>query len=435
MDRRTTAHDNTELSGVVAIDLDAEHSPPPVVWRAREGESSPPLTLSVRGRVVFAPVGHGISALAGIERATEMVQRCKEEGKPIGRPKKPDADELDHVYEWREKGLNYGEIATLASEIFGTDVTCQTIHSSARTVPMRKWYWTAELPTWSILGPLASARRYGMYCIFLLIEERESTMSRQKAVLVGILLILTVGCTAPGLARAPPQAACGICTDALDQAAADQGVTLTRGQSKLVIQVYENTSTRWTATVQLSDGASALRNDSLRRAVVSNVFDRARMVAEPTHVTSHLSGQTLTVSYRDPGAAETHDDTIVFTRFHATEPQSPFVMGGEGTPYPGADTVVLRAPNGYTVTGDYASATGSDAAVRWHGNRTTEHIDRSTRVTFIDDQSPQSDSNDATLMAELNDVWSSMYRTLIAALCMVFIAGILFVYLYRLTQD
>lgn len=260
-------------------------------------------------------------------------------------------------------------------------------------------------------------------------------MSRQKAVLVGILLSLTVGCTAPGLARAPPQAACGICTDALDRAAADHGVTLTRGQSKLVIQVYENTSTRWTATVQLTDGASALQNDSLRRAIVSDVFDRARMVAEPTHVTSHLSGQTLTISYRDPGAAETHDDTIVFTRFHATGPQSPFVIGGEGTPYPGADTVMLRAPNGYTVTGDYAPATESETAVWWHGNGTTEHIDRSTRVTFIDDQSPQPDSNDATPMAGPSDVWNSLYRTPVAALCVVFIAGILFVYLYRLTQD
>lgn len=169
--------------------------------------------------------------------------------------------------------------------------------------------------------------------------------------------------------------------------------------------------------MQLTDGASALQNDSLRRAIVSDVFDRARMVAEPTHVTSHLSGQTLTISYRDPGAAETHDDTIVFTRFHATGPQSPFVIGGEGTPYPGADTVMLRAPNGYTVTGDYAPATESETAVWWHGNGTTEHIDRSTRVTFIDDQSPQPDSNDATPMAGPSDVWNSLYRTPVAALC------------------
>lgn len=253
-------------------------------------------------------------------------------------------------------------------------------------------------------------------------------------VLVCLLLILTVGCTASGLARAPPQAACGICTDALDQAGANHGVTLTQGQSKLVIQVYENTSTRWTATVELTDGAGALQNDSLRRAIVSEVFDRARMVAEPTHVTSHLSGQSLIVSYRDPGAAETQDDTIVFTRFHATEPQSPFVVGGEGTPYPGADTAVLRAPSGYTVTGDYASATEAETAVRWHSDESNGHIDRSTRVTFVDGQPPHQDSNDATPVAGLSGVWDGMYRNPVAVLCVVLIAGIAFLYLYGLSR-
>ncbi|ELY86493.1 hypothetical protein C484_18107 [Natrialba taiwanensis DSM 12281] len=34
----------------------------------------------------------------------------------------------NQVYEWREKGLSYGEIATLAGEIFDTDVTRQTIY-------------------------------------------------------------------------------------------------------------------------------------------------------------------------------------------------------------------------------------------------------------------------------------------------------------------
>lgn len=259
-------------------------------------------------------------------------------------------------------------------------------------------------------------------------------MSRQKAVLVGLLLCLTVGCTARGVARAPPQAACGICTDALDRAGADHGVTLTRGQSKLVIQVSENTSTRWTATVQLTDGATALQNDSLRRVIVSDVFARARMVAEPTHVTSHLSGQTLIVLYRDPGAAETHDDTIVFTRFHATD-SPPSVIGGEGTPYPGADTVVLRAPSGYTVTGDYASATESETAVRWHGDGINGHIDRSTRITFVDGQPPHQHSNDATPMAGLSGVWYSICRTPVAVLCVVLIAGVLSAWAYRLSRD
>jgi DNA invertase Pin-like site-specific DNA recombinase len=62
------------------------------------------------------------------ERANEMVQRRREAGKPIGRPKKLDTDELEQVYEWREKGLSYGDIATLAGEVFNTEITRQTIY-------------------------------------------------------------------------------------------------------------------------------------------------------------------------------------------------------------------------------------------------------------------------------------------------------------------
>lgn len=63
-----------------------------------------------------------------------MVERRREEGKPIGRPKKLDIDELDQVYEWREKGLSYGEIATLAGEIFDVDITRQAIYRYCKEV-------------------------------------------------------------------------------------------------------------------------------------------------------------------------------------------------------------------------------------------------------------------------------------------------------------
>jgi hypothetical protein len=258
-------------------------------------------------------------------------------------------------------------------------------------------------------------------------------MPRQKTVLVVLLLVgLTVGLTASSSARAPPQAACGICTDALDRAAADHGVSLTRDKSKMIIQVYENTSTEWTATVRLTDGTAALQNDSLRTAIVSDALDHARMVAEPTHVSSHLSGQTLFVSYRDPGAAEMRGDTIVFTRFYATEPQVPLVSGGEGTPYPGADMLVLRAPDGYTVTGDYESATESEIAVRWHTDGNNGHIDRSTRVTFVNEQS----ANDALSMGEQSGVGNGIRRTLaVSVLCVVLAGAILIAFAYILSRE
>lgn len=105
-------------------------------------------------------------------------------------------------------------------------------------------------------------------------------------------------------------------------------------------------------------------------------------------MTSHISGQTLVVSYRDPEAVERHFTVLVFTRFHATDPLLPFVAGGEDSSDPGADTLVLRAPTGYTVTGDYTSAMESETTVQWHTDGKRDPIDRSTRVTCVDDLGP-----------------------------------------------
>lgn len=62
------------------------------------------------------------------ERANEMVQRRREEGKPIGRPKKLNEEELEQVYEWREMGLSYGNIASLVENGFGKSVDQSTIY-------------------------------------------------------------------------------------------------------------------------------------------------------------------------------------------------------------------------------------------------------------------------------------------------------------------
>jgi len=53
------------------------------------------------------------------ERANEMVQRRREEGKPIGRPRKLDDEQLDQVHEWNDMGLSYSAIATLVEDSWG----------------------------------------------------------------------------------------------------------------------------------------------------------------------------------------------------------------------------------------------------------------------------------------------------------------------------
>ena len=62
------------------------------------------------------------------ERANEMVQRRREQGKPIGRPKKLDADQLEQVRDWRDKGLSYGAIATLVEDAFAVEIDQSTVY-------------------------------------------------------------------------------------------------------------------------------------------------------------------------------------------------------------------------------------------------------------------------------------------------------------------
>ena len=62
------------------------------------------------------------------ERANEMVQRRREQGKPIGRPKKLDDDQLAEVREWRDKDLSYNAIATLIEDKYGIQLDQSTIY-------------------------------------------------------------------------------------------------------------------------------------------------------------------------------------------------------------------------------------------------------------------------------------------------------------------
>ena len=62
------------------------------------------------------------------ERANEMVQRRREEGKPIGRPRKVDDETLDQIREWNDAGLSYAAIATLVEDIIGEPIDKSTIY-------------------------------------------------------------------------------------------------------------------------------------------------------------------------------------------------------------------------------------------------------------------------------------------------------------------
>jgi len=62
------------------------------------------------------------------ERANEMIERRRSEGKPIGRPRKVDDELLEQIREWDEKGLSYAAIATLVEDIIGESIDQSTIY-------------------------------------------------------------------------------------------------------------------------------------------------------------------------------------------------------------------------------------------------------------------------------------------------------------------
>lgn len=204
------------------------------------------------------------------------------------------------------------------------------------------------------------------------------------AVALAVASLLLTSVAAPAAARAPPRAACAVCTDALDVAAAERGVELERAHTAMVVRVAENGSTRWTARVELARGADALRNDSLRADVVAGALARGRPAATPEGVSSRLDGDALVVSYRDADATARAFDALLFTGFSAADPANPLAVGGEGTVYAGADELAVRAPDGRIAWGEYGDATAGERAVRWAGDAAGESpLDRSTAVGFV----------------------------------------------------
>ncbi|MFB6077378.1 MAG: hypothetical protein ABEJ80_00190 [Halarchaeum sp.] len=202
-------------------------------------------------------------------------------------------------------------------------------------------------------------------------------MARARTVLLALLVVAALA--APAAARAPPRPACGVCTDALDEAAATHGVTVERAHSTLDVEAAANGTSTWTARVRLERGADALRaNDTLRAAVVADAR-RWTVVDSPRALASRVDGDTLVVTYRAPNTSHVSLGVVRFDAFRAEDPHSLLpVAGGEGTVYPGADRLVLRAPDGYRVHGAYGDRSNASAVV-WNG---TGSIDRDTVVSF-----------------------------------------------------
>jgi len=87
-------------------------------------------TDSAMGKAMLQMIGVFNEFWANLarERANEMVERRRENGEPIGRPRKVDDDTLAQIREWDEQGLSYSAIATLVEDIIGEPIDQSTIY-------------------------------------------------------------------------------------------------------------------------------------------------------------------------------------------------------------------------------------------------------------------------------------------------------------------
>jgi hypothetical protein len=206
------------------------------------------------------------------------------------------------------------------------------------------------------------------------------------ALLLAVALLGTLAtpaAVAPATAKAPPEPVCGVCTSALESAASERGVDLERGQSEMVLRLSESGRASLVARVEIQSGAAPLRNDTLRTAIVRDVS--YVLVEERLDLRTAMDGDVLVVRYEAADLAHRTLGVLQFDAFH-TRGAPMFAIGGEGSPYPGADELTLRAPPGDRVHGahgDWNNAT----AVRWHGDsqeRYAGHIEEDVTISFVD---------------------------------------------------
>lgn len=208
------------------------------------------------------------------------------------------------------------------------------------------------------------------------------TGPRLRLVVVLGLLVASFGSVSIVSAKAPPEPVCGVCTSDLDEAADAHGVAIERGQTTMTVQLYPNGSAGFLARVDLKRGAEALRNDTLRDSVVRDVSyvladDRDGLATE-------MEGNTLVVRYLSHDMAHETFGVLRFDAFVTADPP-PLASGGEGSPYPGADRLTLRAPDGFRVHGTHG-AFGNDTVIGWEGNsqeRYAGDIEEDVVITFV----------------------------------------------------
>lgn len=209
-----------------------------------------------------------------------------------------------------------------------------------------------------------------------------------RHLLVGLLIIGVLVASPASVmttAKAPPEPVCGVCTSALDEAAREHAVPVERGQSTMTIRLSQNGTAEFVAVVELTKGADQLKNDTLRDAIIRDVS--YTLVDDRRDLQTDIVDGTLRVQYTSHEVAHETLGVVQFDAFH-TRGAPPFAAGGEGSPYPGADRLILQAPPGYQLQGSHGNF-NSETSVQWEGDSHEQysgHIEEDITISFVPEQ-------------------------------------------------
>lgn len=203
-------------------------------------------------------------------------------------------------------------------------------------------------------------------------------------VILFALLVASPAVITSVAAKAPPEPVCGVCTSSLEEAAHRHGVTVDSGQSTMNIRLSENGSAVFVAVVELRKGADELNNDSLRDAIVRDVS--YTLVEDRLDLQTAVVDGDLRVQYASHEVAHKTFGILQFDAFQIRG-APPFASGGEGSPYPGADRLVLQAPPGYQLHGSHGDF-HNETSVRWKADSHEQysgHIEEGVTISFVPD--------------------------------------------------
>ena len=150
----------------------------------------------------------------------------------------------------------------------------------------------------------------------------------------------------------------------------------------MYIQALPNGTAEFAASVELSEGADRLKNDSLREAIVRDVS--YTVVDSRRDLQTAIVDGKLQVQYSSPAVVHKTLGVLQFDAFHI-HGAPPFAIGGEGSPYPGADRVTLHGPTGYRLHGSHGDF-NNDTAIRWTGDsheKYSGHIEEDVTISFV----------------------------------------------------